>query len=105
MTKPTNEVQWEHDQYQAASSVENALALIKAVRKRTAEVVLSALTRKDEFQIYALSVFGKEDVFIEYLFSRPRALGYEMPLEILVDDTGVQIIMDELLRIEHGILS
>lgn len=103
MTKPTNEVQLAHDQYQAAPSVENALRLTKAVYKYTADVVLSTLTRRNELQVNAISVLGSEDVFIEYLFSRPRALG-KTPIEFLVDDNGVQIIMDELLRIEHGIL-
>ncbi len=90
MTKKVSEIQSAYDQYQTVASVENALTLINAVQKKTVEVVLSTL-KKDELQIYALSVFGSEDVFIKYLFTRPRALGYKMPIEFLVDDNGYKL--------------
>lgn len=105
MTKyVSDEIQFAYDQYRAVASIENALTLTKAVYKYTVDGVLSTLKRKVELQVFAVSVFGSEAVFIEYPCSLPLALG-KRPIELLMMITGVQIIMDELLRIEHGILS
>ena len=98
------EVETAYNQYQTYPSVENASALTNAVHTNTANLVLGRLERGYELLALAVKVLGSEDVFIDYLFSVPFALG-KMPIEFLVDDKGVQIIMDELSAMEFGMFT
>ena len=98
------EVQLAFNQYQTDPSIENASTLISAVHKNTAYLVLSTLERGDNLRARAVEVLGNEDAFIDYLFSITIALR-KMPIEFLVDDKGVQTIMDELSAMEFGMFT
>jgi len=50
-------------------------------------------------------VFGTKIDFENWLNSKNIALGNILPLELLDSSFGIDILMDELGRIEHGILA
>jgi putative toxin-antitoxin system antitoxin component (TIGR02293 family) len=54
---------------------------------------------------YGVSVFGDKESFDLWLGTRNVALGNIAPKELLDTSYGIQVIKDELTRIEHGILA
>lgn len=61
-------------------------------------------------QIYQISsrgeeVFGHKHKFKEWLNRENYALGGEKPRNLLENAFGIQLVMDELGRIEHGIFA
>lgn len=53
----------------------------------------------------AENVLGNRDNAMEWLRSRPIALGGAMPLDLLETEEGAQKVEDLLGRIEHGVVS
>lgn len=49
-----------------------------------------------------LEVFGDKEVFLEWLRSKNPVLN-ESPLELLDTPIGTQMVLDELVRIAHGV--
>ncbi len=58
-----------------------------------------------KLQSKGISVFGSAQSFNQWLNSKIVALGGLKPIEYLDSSFGVDILMDELGRIEHGILA
>ncbi len=54
---------------------------------------------------YGIEVFGKQDNFNVWLNTKNIALGGIKPKELLDSSFGIQILKDELTRIEQGILA
>lgn len=52
-----------------------------------------------------LEVFKSTDYFIKWLHSENISLGGVKPLNMLDNTFGVNLIKDELVRIEHGVLA
>lgn len=52
-----------------------------------------------------LDIFGSEDYFMRWLQSDSLALGRKKPQEMLDSSFGISLLMDELTRIEHGVLA
>lgn len=52
-----------------------------------------------------VEVFGSEDYFMKWLQSESLVLGKKKPQEFLDSSFGITLLMDELTRIEHGILA
>ncbi len=52
-----------------------------------------------------VEVFGKPENFFAWINSPNTALGGIKPVELLDSRFGVELIKDELLRIEHGVLA
>lgn len=50
-------------------------------------------------------VFGDNDRFKSWLNTPNYALGNQLPLELLKDSYGKELVMNELMRINYGILS
>jgi putative toxin-antitoxin system antitoxin component (TIGR02293 family) len=50
-------------------------------------------------------VFGERDLFLKWMQRPTRALGNRTPRELLDSTFGVGMVMNELGRIEHGIVS
>ena len=55
--------------------------------------------------IKGLEVFGDTDKFDIWLESKNIALGGKRPKNLLDNTFGVNLIKDELTRIEHGVLA
>jgi len=51
-----------------------------------------------------IEVFGASDYFLKWLQTDNLALGKTKPQELLGSNFGISLLMDELTRIEHGIL-
>lgn len=58
-------------------------------------------------QVYQLGidVFGKASYFESWMDSRNLALGGISPIELLDSTFGIELLKDELTRIEHGVLA
>jgi putative toxin-antitoxin system antitoxin component (TIGR02293 family) len=50
-------------------------------------------------------VFGDRKNFTKWLETKNLALGDILPLDLLRTSFGIQLLMDELTRIEHGVLA
>ena len=49
-------------------------------------------------------VFGSSDYFLTWLQTENLALGKVKPQDLLSSSFGISLLMDELTRIEHGVL-
>lgn len=54
---------------------------------------------------YGIEVFGNEDKFSAWLATKNPTLGNIKPKELLDDDAGINLLKDELTRIEYGVLA
>ncbi|PLW96765.1 MAG: hypothetical protein C0591_08105, partial [Marinilabiliales bacterium] len=54
---------------------------------------------------YGIKVFGDQQKFNTWLSSKNLALGGVSPKDLLDSSFGIQLLKDELTRIEHGILA
>ena len=50
-------------------------------------------------------VFGSKDYFISWLQTENIVLGKKKPQDLLDSSFGISLLMDELTRIEHGVLA
>lgn len=51
------------------------------------------------------AIFGSEESFESWMRSQSVALGSIQPIELLDSGFGIEMLMDELGRIEHGVLA
>jgi putative toxin-antitoxin system antitoxin component (TIGR02293 family) len=54
---------------------------------------------------YGISVFGNSENFHTWLYAKNIALGGISPKDLLDSSFGIDLIKDELGRIEHGVLA
>lgn len=54
---------------------------------------------------FGIEVFGNQENFNVWLNTKNVALGSIKPKELLDSSFGIQLLKDELIRIEHGILA
>lgn len=50
-------------------------------------------------------VFGDRENFMKWLETKNLALGDILPLDLLKTSFGINLLLDELVRIEHGVLA
>ncbi len=79
-------------------------------RYQKEEKTFDALQSEKILQIELLyargkEVFGSDENFMVWLQSENLALGKLKPQEILDSSFGISLLMDELTRIEHGVLA
>jgi putative toxin-antitoxin system antitoxin component (TIGR02293 family) len=73
----------------------------KVFRKEQSERILSIY----QLLNYGQSVFGERDNFFKWMGSESIALGGIKPKELLDTSIGINMVKDELGRIEHGVLA
>lgn len=69
---------------------------------RLSPVVSDRLARLDRILLLAAEVFGDREKAVEWLRRPSRALGSQMPLQLLDTDAGTQRVERELRQIQHG---
>ncbi len=52
-----------------------------------------------------ISVFNKKEKFITWLNRPNRSLDNQLPIELIETNMGIDLVIDELLKIEHGVFS
>ncbi|MCR9155084.1 MAG: DUF2384 domain-containing protein [Bacteroidetes bacterium] len=52
-----------------------------------------------------IKVFNEKEKFITWLNRPNRALDNQLPLELVETNMGINLVFDELLKIEHGVFS
>ena len=74
--------------------------------KRTFEPLQSErIIEISKLQLKGIEIFGSRANFEEWMNSKIIALGNIRPMELLDSSFGIDMLMDELGRIEHGILA
>jgi putative toxin-antitoxin system antitoxin component (TIGR02293 family) len=73
----------------------------KVFRKEQSERILSIY----QLLNYGQSVFGNRENFFEWMGSESIALGGIKPKELLDTSIGINMVKDELGRLEHGVLA
>lgn len=74
--------------------------------KRTFESLQSErIIEIAKLQLKGKEVFGSKEYFDEWMNSKIIALGNIRPVELLDSSFGIDLLMDELGRIEHGVLA
>ena len=74
--------------------------------KRTFEPLQSErIIEISKLQLKGIEIFGSRVNFEEWMNSKIIALGNIRPMELLDSSFGIDMLMDELGRIEHGILA
>lgn len=53
----------------------------------------------------AIEVFDKTELVEGWLRSPSIALSWKAPMELMISDKGIEMVLNELGRIEHGIVS
>lgn len=71
---------------------QGAMAPAEAERVKLAEELVERGTR----------TFGDRDVFMAWLGDESPGLGGKRPMDLIRSITGMRLVMDELLAIEHG---
>ena len=76
----------------------------------TKELTLDAPLSEKLLKAFALfdkgsEIFGSVKVFSQWLRKPAYGLGYQVPLEMMDTITGIQLVEDELIRIEFGALA
>jgi len=51
-----------------------------------------------------LDYFENEERFVDWLFNVPFFIGGQPPIDYLLDEKGAQIVIEMILRLEHGVL-
>ena len=52
-----------------------------------------------------IEVFNEKDKFITWLNRPNKSLDNQMPIELIETNLGINLVIDELLKIEHGVFS
>jgi len=74
-------------------------------KKRLSPVVSEHVLEIAEVAARGVSVFGEKEKFLQWLNLPCRALGDKTPMSLLASRFGAEMVLDELGRIEHGVLS
>jgi putative toxin-antitoxin system antitoxin component (TIGR02293 family) len=69
------------------------------------QVVSEHILQITEVALQGASVFGSRDKFVTWMKSDSPALGNRTPASLLGSRFGVELVLDELGRIQHGIVS
>lgn len=73
--------------------------------RRFNKTVSEQLLQVAQITVRGEEVFGNRDRFLAWLKSPCPALGNRKPLSLLKSRFGTELVLDELGRIEHGIVS
>jgi putative toxin-antitoxin system antitoxin component (TIGR02293 family) len=73
----------------------------KKLTPRNSEIALKLLNFFDK----GIEIFGSMDSFMTWLNKRAYGLGNEVPLTLMNTNTGIDLIEEELIRIEFGALA
>jgi putative toxin-antitoxin system antitoxin component (TIGR02293 family) len=73
----------------------------KKLTPRNSEIALKLLNLFDK----GIEIFGSMDSFMTWLNKRAYGLGNEVPLTLMNTNTGIDLIEEELIRIEFGALA
>ncbi len=91
------------------------LAALLSVSERTLQrytpnkhldrVVSEQILRIAEVAARGTEVFGDKEKFLKWMNFESNAFGNRTPVSLLISTFGVEMVLDELGRIEHGVFS
>ena len=73
----------------------------KKLTPRNSEIALKLLNLFDK----GIEIFGSMDSFMVWLNKKAYGLGNEVPLTLMNTNTGIDLIEEEIIRIEFGALA
>jgi putative toxin-antitoxin system antitoxin component (TIGR02293 family) len=68
-------------------------------------VVSEHILQLAEVAARGVEVFGDKAAFLAWLHHANTALGHQTPVSLLSSRFGAEIVLDELGRLEHGIVA
>lgn len=74
-------------------------------KSRFSQVVTEHILHLAEVAARGTEVFGDRDIFLPWLRQPNPALADRAPMDLLSSRFGVEMVLDELGRIEHGVFS
>lgn len=74
-------------------------------KQRFNRVVSEQVLQIAEVTIRGVKVFGDREKFLSWMKSSSPALGNRTPASLLRSRFGTEVVLDELGRIEHGVIS
>jgi len=105
MIKPShNEVRTAFHTYEIDPSLANIPQLVWKIKMKTACDFIDKLGNGKKLLEVGLDYFESEDRFVEWLFNIPFFTGSKAPIDYLSDEKGAQIVIEMILRLEHGVL-
>ncbi len=83
---------------------------MRTIQRYSAEKIFSRTISEKILKIALVvsrgeAVFGDSEQFKTWIKEPNRAMAGQRPLDLLVSDFGIDMILDQLGRIEHGIIS
>jgi putative toxin-antitoxin system antitoxin component (TIGR02293 family) len=73
--------------------------------QRFNQVVSEQVLQIAEVTVRGVKVFGDREKFLSWMKSPSPALGNRIPASLLRSRFGTEVVLDELGRIEHGVIS
>lgn len=82
----------------------------RTIQRYAAKELLSPVVSEHVLEIAEVAargakVFGEKEKFLQWIQLPSRALGDKTPMSLLASRFGAEMVLDELGRIEHGVLS
>jgi putative toxin-antitoxin system antitoxin component (TIGR02293 family) len=74
-------------------------------KQRFNRVVSEQVLQIAEVTVRGVKVFGDREKFLSWMKSSSPALGNRTPASLLRSRFGTEVVLDELGRIEHGVIS
>jgi putative toxin-antitoxin system antitoxin component (TIGR02293 family) len=74
-------------------------------KQRFNRVVSEQVLQIAEVTVRGVKVFGEREKFLSWMKSPSPALGNRTPASLLRSRFGTEVVLDELGRIEHGVIS
>jgi putative toxin-antitoxin system antitoxin component (TIGR02293 family) len=84
---------------------ERTMQRYEAENKRFDPVQSEKIIQVAMLHKYGVSVFGTRDKFNSWLHTRNIAMGGFVPKDLLDSSIGIDLVKDELVRIEYGVLA
>jgi len=84
---------------------ERTIQRYKKEKKKFEPLQSERIIEISKLQLKGKEIFGSKINFEEWMNSKIIALGNIRPIELLDSSFGIEMLMDELGRIEHGILA
>ena len=87
------------------SNIEEEIKPGRGLANRTLKQHKKHVENLIKVQKRSIEVFDTQERAEGWLKSPVLALGRDTPMELMISDKGIEMVLNELVRIEHGIVS
>ena len=87
------------------SNIEEEIKPGRGLANRTLKQHKKHVANLIKVQKRSIEVFDTQERAEGWLKSPILTLGWDTPMELMISDKGIEMVLNELVRIEHGIVS